>query len=54
MYEKPEFPARSSVSLEAGPKAKVTGWRRSADRTILQENSLQTGNLTGKIAISGG
>jgi len=29
------------------------GWRRSADRTGLQTNSLLTGNFTGKIAISG-
>jgi hypothetical protein len=29
------------------------GWRRSADRTGLQPNSLQTGNFTGKITISG-
>ena len=29
------------------------GWRRSADRTRLQTNSLLTGNFTGKIAVSG-
>jgi hypothetical protein len=29
------------------------GWRRSADRTGLQPNSLQTGNFTGKITILG-
>jgi hypothetical protein len=52
MREKPEFPAHSGVSWEAWPKADVAGWRRSADRTCLQANSLQTGNFTGKIAIS--
>jgi hypothetical protein len=31
----------------------VIGWRRSADRTGLQPNSLQTGNFTGKTTISG-
>jgi hypothetical protein len=29
----------------------LLGWRRSADRTCLQANSLQTGNFTGKYAI---
>ena len=29
------------------------GWRRSADRTGLHANSLQTGNITGNFAISG-
>jgi hypothetical protein len=29
------------------------GWRRSAHRTGLQPNSLQTGNFTGKITILG-
>ncbi len=36
-------------SLGAG----LVGWRRSADRTRLQANSLLTGNFTGKIAVSG-
>jgi hypothetical protein len=31
----------------------MIGWRRSADRTRLQPNSLLTGNLTGKIAFPG-
>ena len=31
----------------------MPGWRRSDDRTGLQPNSLQTGNFTGKITISG-
>ena len=33
-------------------KAGLVGWRRSADRTRLQGNSLLTGNFTGKSAIS--
>jgi len=28
------------------------GWRRSANRTRLRANSLQTGNFTGKFAVS--
>jgi hypothetical protein len=32
------------------PSAALCGWRRSADRTCLQLNSLLTGNFTGKIA----
>jgi hypothetical protein len=31
----------------------LPGWRRSADRTCLQPNSLLTGNLTGKFMIFG-
>jgi hypothetical protein len=31
----------------------MPGWRRSADRTCLQPNSLLTGNLTGKFTIFG-
>jgi hypothetical protein len=31
----------------------MPGWRRSADRACLQPNSLQTGNFTGKITVSG-
>jgi hypothetical protein len=31
----------------------MPGWRRSAHRTRLQPDSLQTGNFTGKITISG-
>jgi hypothetical protein len=34
--------------------ARLPGWRRSADRTRLQENSLLTGNFTGNFAILGG
>jgi hypothetical protein len=34
-------------------KLRLRGWRRSADRTFLQTNSLQTGNLTGKSVILG-
>jgi hypothetical protein len=37
------------VSLSVG----LVGWRRSADRTRLQANSLLTGNFTGNFAISG-
>jgi hypothetical protein len=32
----------------------AAGWRRSAHRARLHLNSLQTGNFTGKITISGG
>jgi hypothetical protein len=32
-------------------RSELAGWRRSADRTCLQANSLLTGNLTGKFAI---
>jgi hypothetical protein len=38
-----------TFSLSAG----VVGWRRSADRTRLQANSLLTGNFTGNFAILG-
>jgi len=31
----------------------LVGWRRSADRTCLYENSLVSGNFTGNFAISG-
>src|SRR5258705_8217864 len=41
--------AEGKVSRRAG----LAGWRRSADRTSLQANSLLTGNFTGKFAISG-
>jgi hypothetical protein len=34
-------------------KAGLAGWRRSADRTRLRFDSLQTGNFTGNFAISG-
>jgi hypothetical protein len=37
------------VSLSAG----LLGWRRSADRTRLQADSLLTGNFTGNFAILG-
>jgi hypothetical protein len=47
------FPAHSRVSWEAWPNAGMAGWRRSADRTRLQENSLLTGNFTGNFAIAG-
>ena len=53
MREKPGFPALSPVSWEAWQNAGMRGWRRSADRTSLQMDSLLTGNFTGKTAISG-
>jgi len=37
------------VFLNAG----LPGWRRSADRTSLQANSLVSGNFTGNFAILG-
>jgi hypothetical protein len=42
-------------SSEEGNSLKRTlaGWRRSADRTSLQENSLVSGNFTGNFAILG-
>jgi hypothetical protein len=54
MREKPVFPAHSGASLGGGPNAGMAGWRRSADRTFLRANSLQTGNLTEKTQGSGG
>jgi hypothetical protein len=33
--------------------AGLVGWRRSADRTSLQANSLVSGNFTGNFAILG-
>ena len=35
------------------PGARLPGWRRSADRTSLQANSLVSGNFTGNFAILG-
>jgi hypothetical protein len=52
MREKPVF-AASHVSRAARPNAGMAGWRRSADRTCLYENSLVSGNFTGNFAISG-
>ena len=34
------------------PGAGLPGWRRSADRTCLHQNSLLTGNFTGNFAVS--
>ena len=42
-----------SLLRAKSPVAGLPGWRRSADRTGLQANSLLTGNFTGKIAILG-
>ena len=39
------------VSGTISPSAGLPGWRRSADRTRLQANSLLTGNFTGNFAI---
>jgi hypothetical protein len=47
----PETKASSRKAGISGPI--LPGWRRSAHRTSLQLNSLQTGNFTGKITISG-
>jgi hypothetical protein len=47
------FPALFRISLEAGQNDGMPGWRCSADRTRLRLNSLQTGNFTGKITVSG-
>jgi hypothetical protein len=41
------------VSRTVSQSAGLPGWRRSADRTRLQPNSLLTGNFTGNFAISG-
>jgi hypothetical protein len=43
----------SRYSCEPSQVERVLGWQRSADRTRLHLNSLQTGNFTGKITISG-
>jgi hypothetical protein len=53
MREMPGFPAHFRFVSERRPIAGMPGWRRSANRTCLQPNSLQTGNFTGKITISG-
>jgi len=53
MRENPLFPAFYRVSEDTYPNAGMDGWRRSADRTRLQPNSLLTGNFTGNFAISG-
>jgi len=41
-----------SLLRAKSPVAGLAGWRRSANRTRLQANSLLTGNLTGNSAIS--
>jgi hypothetical protein len=53
MREKPGFPAHSRVSWGAWPNAGLGGWRGSADRTRLRQNSLLTGNFTGNFPILG-
>jgi hypothetical protein len=49
-------PQLAGISSFPGVKslcAGLVGWRRSADRTCLYENSLVSGNFTGNFAISG-
>src|ERR1700736_6437790 len=41
------------VQRVKSPGAGLVGWRRSADRTSLQANSLVSGNFTGNFAILG-
>jgi hypothetical protein len=41
------------VSVTFSLSAGLAGWRRSADRTRLQANSLLTGNFTGNFAFWG-
>jgi hypothetical protein len=41
----------SRSSWQRWPKPGMPGWRRSADRTSLQANSLISGNFTGNFAI---
>jgi hypothetical protein len=43
----------SATKEENSLRFGMPGWRRSADRTRLQMNSLQTGNFTGNFAIFG-
>jgi hypothetical protein len=47
------FPAHLRISWGPYPNAGLPGWRRSADRTGLQANSLVSGNFTGNFAILG-
>ena len=51
MRETPEFPALSGLSYKLSHTSGLPGWRRSADRTCLREDSLQTGNFTGILSI---
>jgi len=44
---------RSRVSRGTQPNAGMPGWRPSAVRTRLQQNSLQTANFSGKLAVFG-
>src|SRR5882757_9577592 len=44
-------PVRRGLEGGQSVKAGLRGWRRSADRTRLQANSLLTGNFTGNFAI---
>jgi hypothetical protein len=44
---------RAAGVIFSPSNARLPGWRRSADRTRLQANSLLTGNFTGNFAIFG-
>jgi hypothetical protein len=48
-----DFQPFLGISWEAGPKARLAGWRRSADRARLQPDSLQTGSFSGNSPILG-
>ena len=50
--QKPQLAALSGTSREIGIKAGLRGWRCSAVRASLPQNSLLTGNLTGNFANS--
>jgi hypothetical protein len=55
--QKIEVTLRANCKLQSGVRknavrTRLPPWRRSADRTRLHTHSLQTGNFTGKFAIS--
>ena len=51
MPEKPGFLGLRGPGCKPWPETGLPGWERSADRTRLRENSLQTGNFTGNSGI---
>jgi len=51
--QSPLLAALSGTSRDIGTKAGLPGWRCSADRAGLLQNSLLTGNFTGNFAKSG-
>jgi hypothetical protein len=51
--QKPTIAGTSGITQVKSPSAGLAGWRRSADRTGLQANSLVSGNFTGNFAILG-